>query len=133
MSDVCYVYVIGIPEMDLSKIGISRNPSTRLSQLRTGSPFTMELRMCLRTPSDSTARSLESAFHKVMESKRRSGEWFHLSLDEACRILAINLLAHLRFAVGFEAEEAISLLSECGVPAKIIDCLDFDSGDGRSQ
>lgn len=69
-----YIYYVAATGSDVVKVGISRNPWSRVSDLQTGSAAKFELLATLKT----TARS-EKALHKLLAQSRESGEWFRRS------------------------------------------------------
>lgn len=76
-----YVYLIKISNQDYYKIGFTKkNPSKRLKELQTGSPFKLELISSFKS---SGARVLENILHKKFQDKSQTlthgvkGEWFH--------------------------------------------------------
>jgi len=91
-----YVYVISIDDLSLTKVGISDNPTSRLRQLSTGSPFKMRLALSIETPGRELAAALEQAFHRVQTDRRKNGEWFEMGADEACTLMAINFACCLK-------------------------------------
>ena len=72
------VYVIGIRGSELVKIGRSRNPTTRKSQLQTGNPFPLDLRFAFQT---TQPVKLEKQVHKDLSHNKVLGEWFLLPMD----------------------------------------------------
>ena len=67
-----FVYVFKVN--DLCKIGRTRNPQRRISQLQTAIPFTLEVVYLVPTQH----HDLERALHRRFEDKRRRGEWYAL-------------------------------------------------------
>lgn len=57
------------------KVGISKNPKNRLTQLKTGSPYHMDL---LFSWDSVLSKSLEAKFHENFKRFRVRGEWFYL-------------------------------------------------------
>lgn len=66
------VYLVYSPELDLYKIGFTRNLQRRLPSIRVGNP---NIRL---VASFSGTQCLESTLHKALASYRVKGEWFHL-------------------------------------------------------
>lgn len=79
------LYVMG-SAIGLTKIGISDDPSARLRTIQAASG----IRLSLVHSSDKTAnaRSIEAAAHKLLASKRKTGEWFDVTAEEAIEALA---------------------------------------------
>src|SRR3989304_239343 len=57
------------------KIGITKNPESRLSSLSSNIGHSVELIHLLSSPDP---KALEAHFHKIFEAKRVKGEWFAL-------------------------------------------------------
>jgi hypothetical protein len=66
-----YVYYVGTTDSDVVKVGISRNPWSRVKDLQTGSAHKFELLTILKTDSRS-----EFGIHKFFAKTRLNGEWF---------------------------------------------------------
>lgn len=85
-----YVYVIAptLPLTGYVKIGVSSKPDNRRRALQaaSGTPLTVMFAMqcddqsCLAAPS---AHRVERIAHSLLSAKRRHGEWFDVSADEA--------------------------------------------------
>ena len=74
-----YVYLIKSEESGLYKIGVSKNPNTRLKQLQTGNGDKLKLLEKFQTDH---AFKVESAMKNTYSYLRKNGEWFELSLKE---------------------------------------------------
>ena len=74
-----FVYIMTATESKRVKIGVSKDPQSRLKQVQTGCPERVELSTAIPTL---FARSIESGLHTVFADKRVSGEWFNLDADE---------------------------------------------------
>lgn len=73
------------------KIGLSKNPKTRIGTLGVQLPFPIEALHIIPT---NDMKQAESQLHERYESKRVNGEWFELSdedVQEICAIEEINL------------------------------------------
>lgn len=77
-----YLYVIGREEGPV-KVGIATAPLKRLTALRTGCPFKVEILHIQPMRDREHARSHEKTFHAVYQENRLSGEWFELDADQA--------------------------------------------------
>jgi len=75
-----YIYVI-LGEHDLVKIGISNDPTSRLANLQTASPF--RLRLVFTAPAYGHAYRIEQMAHTILGRQRASGEWFKVTPDMA--------------------------------------------------
>lgn len=84
------VYVI-VEDGGCSKIGIADNPRSRLNGLQTSHPRALTL---VHTKQADDARLVERVAHALLKGKRASGEWFHVTPEEAiCAIdAAIELI-----------------------------------------
>lgn len=83
----CWVYLIGFIQPDGTrhgpvKIGIAADLDRRISQLQTGSPYTLELFKCLPFGCREHAKEMERGLHKLFERQRTQGEWFDLDGDD---------------------------------------------------
>ena len=116
-----YVYIITVEGQNLSKIGISVSPRTRLCQLQTGSPFKMRLVCTVATPSQREARKLERSFHSVMADRRTNGEWFALTANDALLMMAANVGSFLKHDVKMPDDEIDPLMVNVGIPAWALD------------
>lgn len=79
------VYVIATGD-GLCKIGVSRDPETRLAQLQIGCPY--ELHIAYVCILQDQAHEVECLAHKLLERRAVGGEWFQCSEREA--IDAVN-------------------------------------------
>jgi len=70
------VYVIYNKEYDITKIGISQNPETRLIELETGAGC--ELVIKHQTMPLMNARQIEKLCHKHFKPHHKRGEWFYI-------------------------------------------------------
>lgn len=82
-----FVYVIASSETGPCKVGITHAPEKRLKQLQTGHPAKLRIWHLLECED---ARRMERIIHDTLKIHRASGEWFHLSVEDA--------IAEVRFA-----------------------------------
>jgi len=76
------VYVIKSAS-GLTKIGFSKNPKRRLTQIKLSGYFSEIILLFSPEPNyDLDARYLEKILHKHFKNKRKFGEWFDLRLDD---------------------------------------------------
>ena len=76
-ADFCYVYLMNDTANGYYKIGMSNNPEYRETTLQSEKPTIVKV--CQKKfPSRRIAQAIESALHRVYESKRIRGEWFSL-------------------------------------------------------
>jgi hypothetical protein len=96
------IYLFFIPELNISKIGISRNATKRLSQLQTGCPYQIQL---IKTYSSEFSTKIERVLHRSFRTKKVDsseyallGEWFNLEIDsilkfeEICSEIEKNII-----------------------------------------
>lgn len=76
-----FIYVIG-PETGPQKIGISKDVETRLGNLQTGNPLKLMIHHVEEVDPDRVLL-LEQKIHKELNHKRKNGEWFDLTWQEA--------------------------------------------------
>lgn len=72
------------------KVGVSTNPSSRLAQLQTSSPFPVHFAYIGVTPG--TGYDIERATHQILNEYRCVGEWFNV--PEEMAVAAINAAAY---------------------------------------
>lgn len=78
---VGFVYFIYCEPKRVFKIGKSVDPKKRFCAIKTASPNPKDYRLFGLIKSDDY-HNLEKSFHLKYELKRRSGEWFDISIDE---------------------------------------------------
>ncbi len=71
------LYLIYCEEPESVKIGISKNPLSRLSNLRTGSPSKLHLMFYSKLLGEVAEKTL----HQHLENHRKTGEWFNWNAD----------------------------------------------------
>ena len=83
-----YMYVIG--DAEHSKVGITKRPSKRLSDLRKGDLNRWELKELFILPfaHRTDSLSLESKVHEQLRPHHVTGEWFKISSYKAARVIA---------------------------------------------
>ena len=75
-----YIYVIGTDKPPY-KVGISKNPETRLKKLQTGFPYKLKLHVKKPTQVDKV-RLLETIIHRNIDNYKTNGEWFDIDLKD---------------------------------------------------
>lgn len=76
------VYIIA-SAAGVVKVGISRNPTARMRELRTGHPYLLTLFREFERPRGDAAK-VEFTAHRILRDKRRHGtEWFDVTPAEA--------------------------------------------------
>ena len=86
---VGFVYVIR-GEHNLIKVGSSTNPRARLAQLRTASPYPLQVEHLFFARADLYVR-IERTAHKILDNHRINLEWFDCAPDVA--VAAIHAAA----------------------------------------
>lgn len=81
-----FIYVIGWCDDGPLKIGISKDPSTRLASLQTACPYKLRLYKSLHV---SDAESVEAEIHSYFNARQTNAknEWFHVNGLDAKRIV----------------------------------------------
>ena len=85
------------------KIGIAKNPQSRLKQLQTGNPEPLSI---IETYKTINASKIEKALHNRYSYARKEGEWFELSISN--ELTFINECE--------EIDDNINLLRKLGNP-----------------
>jgi hypothetical protein len=80
------VYLIKSLEDGYYKVGVSKNPNKRLSQLQTGN--SSELKLINRYKSDEY-NLIESTIHRLYSHLKKEGEWFDFSIEEEVKFIDI--------------------------------------------
>lgn len=80
------IYLIFIPELNVSKIGVAKNSNRRLKQLQTGCPYRIDLKKVYKSE---MAYKTEKILHRQFSTKKvdqqdynLTGEWFQLEIDQ---------------------------------------------------
>ena len=76
-SELYYLYIIKTIDNKFIKIGISKEPNSRLKQLSTGSPVSLKILAISSFKNKFTAKVIESHLHEKFSSSRTNGEWFY--------------------------------------------------------
>jgi len=90
-----YVYLIQSLEDGYYKIGISKHPTKRIEQLKTGNSSQLKI---IATYLSEYASKIEGALQRRYSYLRKEGEWFNLSIEEEvsftkeCEIIEKNIL-----------------------------------------
>jgi Meiotically up-regulated gene 113 len=74
-----FTYVLG--DGFCHKVGIAKDPFSRLKQLQTGHPNKLELLRTYKFQNKSDAFELEQLVHRDLFSCRAEGEWFNAPLE----------------------------------------------------
>lgn len=78
-----YVYVIAEAGTQFLKIGVARNPNTRILELQTGNPRKLSLEFYQAVPTKRRAQQVEYRAHGSLMKWRAVGEWFECPIIEA--------------------------------------------------
>lgn len=75
-----------IPELNVSKIGLSNNSKKRIKQIQTGCPYQINLAKVYKSE---IATKIEKILHRHFRTKKvdfqdynLTGEWFQLDIDQ---------------------------------------------------
>lgn len=79
-----FVYLMQSLENGYYKIGISKNPNTRLKQLQTGNSSKIKI---IETFESDLARNIETTLHNRYSHIKKNGEWFDLALEDEVRFV----------------------------------------------
>lgn len=91
---VKYIYVIKESDStEIVKIGFSGNPERRLKQLQTGHPKPLDL-YHKEEVNPGLVKALERVIHRTLAHKRKNGEWFALSPEDAVFEIQHALMKH---------------------------------------
>lgn len=80
-----YLYVIGGTEGP-QKIGFSKDVKKRLATLQTGNSILLKIHHVEEIPED-RVKLIERKLHKELNYRKLKGEWFDLSIEEACNLV----------------------------------------------
>jgi len=89
-----YIYLIQSLENSYYKIGVSKHPKKRLSELQTGNSSPLKL---VETYQTEFAHQIERALQRRYSHLRKEGEWFDMSISnevsfiEECRKIEENI------------------------------------------
>jgi predicted GIY-YIG superfamily endonuclease len=88
-----FVYVIAPSPDGPVKIGFSADPHRRVRQLQTGYPGRLTLHY---SEAFSAARAplMEKIIHRTISYKRKSGEWFDMSVEDAVAEVQFALIRY---------------------------------------
>lgn len=94
-----WIYVVNAIDLDLTKIGCSKNPDKRLKSLRKQQiPSRLEMLEKFQTQN---MRKAEAAIHQKLAPHHANGEWFQLSSFSTDEILAlVSYYASLHYSSG---------------------------------
>lgn len=88
-----YVYIISLKDTSLYKIGVSRQPTSRLKHLQLSSPHTLEIVFAKQSHSPYL---VEFCIHEMFKANQKTREWFDLTKWELGIIIRkIQLLVKL--------------------------------------
>jgi predicted GIY-YIG superfamily endonuclease len=90
-----YVYLIQSLEDSRYKIGVSKHPKKRISQLQTGNSSKLKL---IESYNSEFAYQIEKTLQRRYSYLRKEGEWFDMSISnevsfiEECRKIETNII-----------------------------------------
>jgi len=85
-------------ENNNTKIGVSRDPKTRLSQLQQTNPSKLSL---VHTMQVFDMKTVESRLHDLYQDKRGQGEWFKLNDEDTFWMTSITSITKENYAHHF--------------------------------
>lgn len=128
--DFCTIYVMARVQDDglapPVKIGIARNPYTRIQSIQTATPFPITLACVVTAPSRKAAIATEAYMHKLFKKEHLHGEWFQVDILD----VAVHLCRHMAemweaiATKGFSEEQKSELLEAVGVTELMKLCID---------
>jgi hypothetical protein len=87
------LYIVDEANSGYVKLGVTnQDPESRLSNLQTGNPRTLELSHIIEIPGNNQHRVLEKNCKNWFSNKRVQGEWYQMDADYAFHCIkdAIN-------------------------------------------
>lgn len=100
--DRCYCYLMFFGDKGTAtymKIGISKDPSSRLAGLSTGNPLEPQWIFAFPFKDRKDAAKAEKTLHNFHSERRASGEWFRI---DACQEAGAKVLSFEAFRVANE-------------------------------
>lgn len=113
----CFVYVISIDDLRVSKVGISFVPQNRLQQLQTASPHEMRIAHKFKLPHRHVALYVEQSFHAAQANCRLKGEWFRIDAAQATLICCVAIDSFMARMVGMDSDARQSAWRLIGAPS----------------
>lgn len=109
MSKGAFVYVMARRNADgfsrPTKVGITGTISARLSQIRTASPFPVDVFCKFHLPRRQDAVWVERAFHCTQAESCLHGEWFDMDPKIAGGVLLLAIGVFLQDVIGLNTEQ----------------------------
>lgn len=86
-----YIYVMQSGDTDRCKVGVSKNPESRLRQLQTGNHRELKIVLIIGPFDESHAYRMEKHIHQVLDANhlRILGEWFKAEAPEVSYIVGM--------------------------------------------
>ena len=121
-DDTTFAYVIACDCGDgryKVKVGIASDPRARLRNLKTASPFPLQLVTFFALPNRFMAKEIEGAFHTVMAEHRLAGEWFDIAPHKAVLAMCSNIEAMIKVSAPEDVwDEALEISGVTAIRAK---------------
>lgn len=92
-KDVYYVYVIEQDVTNLHKIGMTKNPRKRITDLMIGSPYGLDYLYIWPMACRRDAENVEAILHMKFRNSCIGGEWFNLDKSERDWLMDMELIA----------------------------------------
>lgn len=110
------------------KIGISADPSKRLQQLQSASPYSLEIAHLFHLPGKDSALAVERALLGFKSMHRMRGEWLDLDPKVAAQLVAMTIGA-IFAAGGLEGDELAEVMVLAGALPKAGGALNLNGGE----
>lgn len=83
------LYLIGRPDVQdyPIKVGIATDPATRLTKIRPGSPFLLDVLYKTEMMPSPLTRALEFECHRRLSSYKLRSEWFDVARSKAIKVI----------------------------------------------
>jgi hypothetical protein len=120
MDDEWTVYFANCKELGTIKIGHAKNPFSRVSSIRVGCPYNLELYGFLILPSKNSAEFIEWMSHRALMHRRTRGEWFKADYVYAKRAIK-------KAVIGYSRLKMREKIKNSKVEIKITDFNNFNS------
>jgi hypothetical protein len=85
-ADFSFVYLIRERDSDYTKIGVTDDPTARLTALQTANPRELWVYNCVLFATRALALAAEHKAHEVFSKCWVRGEWFDLPLHQARKV-----------------------------------------------
>jgi len=94
-----YLYAIGPNDNGPIKIGFSKNPIQRIKTLQTAHPSPLVIHKMVAFETDKI-RLVEKSIHQSLSYKKKKGEWFNITPEEAIDFIEHTRITHENVSTG---------------------------------